>query len=70
MRLRDGRVRWEAFWGHGVSWSEWGVGSRLPLVTDHGGNIGVNFEPFAGTYLLEITWIKPGNMALEERHAL
>ena len=54
MRLRDGRVRWEAFWGHGVSWSEWRVGSRLPLVTGQGGNVGVDFEPFAGTYILDI----------------
>jgi len=70
MRLRDGRVGWEAFWGHGVAWSEGGIGSRLPLVTDHSGNTGVDFEPFAGTYLVEIVQIKPWNMTLEQRHAL
>ena len=70
MRLRDGRVRWEAFRGHRVSWSEWGVGSRLPLVTNHGGSVGVDFEPFAGTYLVEIIQVKTWDMALEQRHGL
>jgi len=54
VRLRDGWVRWEAFWGNGVTRSEGGVGSRLPLVTDQGGDIGVDFESFAGAYLLDI----------------
>ena len=54
MRLRDGRVRWEAFRGYGVAWSERGIGSRLPLVTNQGGNTGLDFEPFAGTYLIKI----------------
>ena len=54
MRLRDGWVRWEAFRGHRFTRSEWGVGSRLPLVTYQGGNAGVDFKPFAGTYLVEI----------------
>ena len=70
MRLRDGRVRREAFRGHGVSWSERGVGSRLPLVTNQGGNGRVDFESFAGTYLFEIIYIKTRNMALEQCHAL
>ena len=52
--MRDGRVRWEAFWGHGVTRSEWRIGSRLPLVTDHRGNVGVDFESFAGAYLFEV----------------
>ena len=54
MWLRDGRVRWETFWGHGVTGSEGRVGSRLPLVTDQGGDVGVDFESFAGAYLLQI----------------
>ena len=70
MRLWDGRIRREAFRWHGVSWSERGVRSRLPLVTGYGGNVGVDFEPFAGTYLLDIIEVKAGNMALEQRHAL
>lgn len=42
----------------------------MPLVTDQGGNTGVEFEPFASTYLLEIIYIETRNMALEQRHAL
>ena len=70
MRLRHGWVGWEAFWGNGVPWSEWGIGSRLPLVTGQGGSVGVDFEPFAGTYLFDVINVKPGNMALEQCHAL
>ena len=65
MRLRHGRVRWEAFWGDGITWSEGGIGSRLPLVTGQGGTVGVDFEPFAGTYLFDIIQVETGNMALE-----
>ena len=54
MGLRDGRVRRETFWGHGVSRSERRVGSRLPLVTGYRGDVGVDFEPFAGAYLVEV----------------
>ena len=70
MGLRDRRVRWEAFRGHGVSWSEWRVGPRLPLVAGHGGGVVVNFESFTDTYLVDIIYIKTRNMALEKRHAL
>lgn len=70
MRLWDGRVRWEAFGGHGVSWPEWGVGSRLPLVTNQGGTVGIELDPLAGAYFVEIAWVKARNMALEERHTL
>ena len=70
MWLRDGRVRWEAFWGHGVTRSEGRVGSRLPLVTDQGGDVGVDFETFAGAYLFEVIEVKTRNMALEQCHGL
>lgn len=70
MRLWDRRVGWKAFRRHGVSWSERGVGSRLPLVTGQGSNAGVDLEPFAGTHIVDIIYIKARNVALEQRHAL
>lgn len=70
VRLWDRWIGWETFWGYRVSWSEWGVGPRLPLVARHGRDIRVDFEPFTGTYLVKVTWIESRDMALEQCHAL
>lgn len=70
VRLRDGWIRWKAFWGHGVSWSELGVRSCLPLVVGYSGDIGVDFEPFTGTHIIKVIQIESRDMALEERYAL
>ena len=53
-RLGNGRIRWEAFWGHGVSRSEWGIWPRLPLVTGQSCGVVVDFESLTGTYLVKI----------------
>lgn len=70
VRWRDGWIRWEAFRGYGISWPEWGVGPRRPLVASQGGDTGVDFEPFTGAYLLKVTWVESRDMALEQCHAL
>ena len=53
-RLGDGRIRREAFRGHGVSWSKWGIWPRLPLVTGQSCGVVVDFESLTGTNLVEI----------------